>query len=113
MKPIDFEAVLRDIIAKSEVLAQELLKDFTKQGVAAVKQFLIDSKDDLQRYTPELAEGQIDQDDFDDLIKGQVSAALMIGLEETGLAQVELDKFTAGVTNIVVAVAFDAAKGLL
>jgi len=113
MKSLDVEALLKEIITQSETLAQELLKDFSQKGVAAVKEFLADSKGDLVRWTGELAEGQIDQSDLDDLIKGQVSAALMIGLQETGLAQVELDRFTSGVTSIIVSVAFDAAKGLV
>jgi hypothetical protein len=113
MKSINIDAVLQDIIAQSETLAQQLIKDFTKQGVAAVKQFLVDSKVDLARWTGELAEGQITQDDFADLIKGQVSASVLVGLAETGLAQVEIDKFTNGVTNIIVSVAFDAAKSII
>jgi hypothetical protein len=113
MKSINIEAVLQDIITQSEALAQQLIKDFSKQGVAAVRQFLTDSKGDLARWTGELAEGQITQDDFADLIKGQVSASVLVGLAETGLAQVELDKFTNGVTNIIVSVAFDAAKSIV
>jgi hypothetical protein len=113
MKTINVDSVLRDIITQSEALAQQLIKDFSKQGIAAVRQFLTDSKGDLARWTGELAEGQITKDDLADFIKGDISSAVMIGLAETGLAQVELDKFTNGVTNIVVSVAFDAAKSIV
>jgi hypothetical protein len=113
MKSINIDAVLQDIIAQSETLAQQLIKDFSKQGVAAVRQFLTDSKGDLARWTGELAEKQITKDDFDDLVRGQVSAAVLVGLAETGLAQVEIDKFTNGVTNIIVSVAFNAAKSIV
>jgi len=113
MKTPNIDAIFQDIIAQSEALAKTLIQDFQKQGVAAVKQFLVGSRGDLARWTGELAEGQITTDDLADLIKGQVSAALMIGLQETGMAQVELDKFSKGVTDIIVSVAFDAAKSIV
>src|SRR6266481_290553 len=105
---IDLEALLKDIIAQSQTLAEQLIKDFTSQGIAAVKQALTDSKDDLARWTSELAEEQMTKDEFQNLVNGQVTLALMVGLKETGLVEVDIDKFTSGVEDIIVSVAFNA-----
>ena len=112
MNKIDINALLKDILAQSEALAVELLKDYEKQGVNDVKQFLTDSKSDLERWTGELAQQQLSEAEFKDLVQGQIDVALMHGLKESGLAQVEIDKFTNGVVNIVTSVALNAAGKL-
>jgi DNA topoisomerase VI subunit B len=113
MNTIDWNNLLKDIITQSETLAQQLISDFTKQGMQDVKDFLTNSKDDLQRWTVELAEQQITKAEFEDLVQGQIDVALLHALKETGLAQIELDKFKNGVVEIIVGVAFDAAKSVL
>src|SRR6266404_2019949 len=113
MNKIDLDALLKDVLAQSETLAAELLKDFKDKGVADVKQFLSDSRSDLERRTGELTQGEITKDEFHDLVQGQIDVALLHGLKESGLAEVEIDKFTDGVIDILTEVAFSAAKSLV
>src|SRR6266850_6664246 len=106
---IDINAILKDILLQSETLAATMLKDFSNQGLNDVKQFLIASKDDLARWSGELSEGQITKEEFTDLVQGQVDVALLHGLKETGLGEIELDKFKNGVIDIVTKVVMNAA----
>jgi hypothetical protein len=113
MSKIDINALIRDVIAQSETLAETLLKDFKDKAISDVRQFLTDSQADLERWTGELAAGEITKDEFHDLVQGQIDVALLHGLKQSGLTQIEIDKFTNGVIDIVTSVAFSAAKSLI
>jgi len=89
---IDINAILKDILAQSETLAATMLKDFSNQGLNDVKQFLVGSKT-IWRGGQGTRGGQIDKELFTDLLQGQVDLALLHGLKETGLGEIELDKF--------------------
>lgn len=107
---IDINKLIQDVLLQSETLAKSLIQDFERQGMAALREYLAGAQEDLKRWTGELAQGQITQDEFKDLVQGQVTTALLAGLEQSGLAAVDLDKFTNGVVAILISVAFDYSK---
>jgi len=53
-------------------LQRRCSRTFPTKGLNDVKQFLVGFKDDLARWSGELAEGQIDKELFSDLLQGQV-----------------------------------------
>jgi hypothetical protein len=73
-----------------------------------VKSSLQDTKADLQRWVEELARGDIDKDEFESLVQGQLDVAKMQALKQAGLAESQIESFVNGVIDIVVNAAFSA-----
>jgi hypothetical protein len=73
-----------------------------------VKDWLEKSKSDLQRWVEELAREEIDRDEFQSLVEGQLDVAEMQALKQAGLAAVQIESFVNGVVDIVVNAAFAA-----
>src|SRR5438477_688073 len=108
MANIDIGSILKSVEDQSKALAEKLFKQYTNQAMSDVKDFLQESKDDLQRWVEELARGDIDKDEFESLVKGQADVAEMRALKQAGLAAVQIDTFTNGVLDIIVSAAFAA-----
>jgi ABC-type phosphate transport system auxiliary subunit len=108
MANIDINGILKSIEDQTKTLAGTLFKQYTQQAVADVKDFLQKSKDDLERWTLELVNKQIDADEYRSLVRGQLDVAEMRALKQAGLAQVQIDTFTSGVLDIVVKAAMAA-----
>jgi predicted transcriptional regulator len=87
----------------------ELAKTLGQQYLAAALQdgqnFLRAQQAELQRWTAELAAGQLSKEEFEDLVMGQKDLAEMVVLKQEGLAQVQVDRFVTGVLNLVITTA--------
>jgi len=59
-------------------------------------------KANLQNWTAQLANGDIDADDFKQLVTSQTSYLEIAALTQTGIAQIQLDQFKQGVINLIV-----------
>jgi hypothetical protein len=108
MAKIDINGILKSIEDQAKALAQQKIKDYSQQALADVKSTLQDSKDDLQRWVEELVRGDIDKDEFESLVQGQIDVAKMQALKQAGLAQVQIESFVNGVIDIIVNAAFSA-----
>ena len=108
MANIDIGAILKNVEDQTKALAQKQIKEYTQQAVADVKDLLQKSKDDLRRWIEELAKGEIDKDEFQSLVQGQIDVAEMRALKQAGLAEVQIESFVNGVIDIVVDAAFAA-----
>jgi len=108
MANIDIGAILKNVEDQTKALAQKQIKQYTQQAVADVKDLLQKSKDDLRRWIEELAKGEIDKDEFQSLVQGQIDVAEMRALKQAGLAEVQIESFVNGVIDIVVDAAFSA-----
>ncbi len=101
----NIDNIFKSIEAQTKALAKRLFKQYTKQAMGDVKDFLQKSKDDLERWTEELVQQEIDADEFQSLVEGELDVAEMRGLKQAGLAQVQIDTFTSGVLDIIVTAA--------
>jgi hypothetical protein len=108
MANIDIGNILKSVEDQSKSLAEKLFKQYTRQAVNDVRDFLETSKDDLKRWIEDLVRDDIDKDEFESLVKGQADVAEMHALKQAGLAAVQIDTFTNGVLDIVVSAAFAA-----
>lgn len=106
--PIDTNAILHTTLEKSKELAATLFKRFTEQAVSDTNDFLQRSKEGVGRAAALFAAGQIDKDDFEDLILGKKDLAEMHGLKQAGLASATIDTFVNGVLQILIDAAFAA-----
>ena len=108
MAKIDIEGILKSVEDQTKALAQQQFKQYTQQALGDVKSSLQDAKEDLKRWIEELARGDIDKDEFESLVQGQIDVAKMQALKQAGLAQVQIESFVNGVIDIVVNAAFSA-----
>jgi hypothetical protein len=105
---VSIDNILRSVEEQSRSLARKLFKQYAREALADVRDFLRGSEVDLARWASELARGEIDKDEFRDLVRGQLDVAEMGALKQAGLAEVRIDTFTAGVLDIVVSAALAA-----
>lgn len=96
------DIILQHIAKQAEALAKKLFQQYAQQAVHDVKDYLEAAKSDLKRWKDELARGQIDKDEFRSLVRGQIDVREMRALKQAGLGQVQIDRFTDGLFDIVV-----------
>ncbi len=99
----EFLQLLKEGVIK---LAKEELAGFWETAVKDGEAYLEKSKEDLKRWTARLAAGELSQDDFEDLVQGQIDLAEMELLKQTGLALAEIERFRVNLFNLVVDTAF-------
>ena len=108
MAKIDINGILKTIENQTKALAQQQFKQYTQQAVGDVKSSLQDAKADLQRWVEELAHGDIDKDEFESLVQGELDVEKMRALKQAGLAEAQIESFVNGVIDIIVNAAFSA-----
>lgn len=105
---MNFDGIFKSVEGQTKALGQKLLKGFTQQALGDLKDFAKSSKADLDRWTQELLQKEIDADEYKSLVQGQLDVAEMRALKQAGLAQVQIDTFTNGFLNILVSAAVAA-----
>jgi hypothetical protein len=110
---IDIKSLIENILLQSAALAAQLISDYATKAQADVAQYVNDSKDDLTRWTQELADKKLSQDEFQDLVQGNVDVAVLHGLKRSGDEQIAIDKFKNGVVTIITSVALSAASAAI
>ncbi|MDO6562130.1 hypothetical protein Q4488_01935 [Amphritea sp. 1_MG-2023] len=100
----DFLAALKD---NAEVLAKEIFDGYKDQAKQDAEAFIDKAKDDLERWTRLLAKGDINEEDFSDLVNAKKALAEMFALRQAGLSLIKLEKFRKGFINLVVDTAFE------
>jgi hypothetical protein len=100
----DFSESLKDGIKD---LAEDTLKDHADAAINDSKDFLEKTKDDLKRWTEQLARGELSQSDLKFLLEGKKDLAEMYALQQAGMALVKVDKFRKSLCDLVVEKAVD------
>jgi hypothetical protein len=100
----------RDIERQVAQLAATLFAQFSQTAISDGKAFLAEVQGDLIEATEEHARGEITDLEFQETKKDLRAEAKMEKLKQEGLAQVSLDKFTAGIIDIVTTAALAAIK---
>lgn len=112
MKQIDWTAITKDVERQVLDLAKEILGKYLNEVSHDVKGFLEDSRISLERWSMMLAQGEINKDEFQFLVKGQLDVAELHALKQAGLAKVQLDLLVKGVVNILTEVVMSTMKVL-
>jgi hypothetical protein len=108
MAKIDINGILKNIENQTKALAEQQFKQYTQQAAGDVKSSLQDAKADLERWVEELARGDIDKEEFESLVQGELDVKKMRALKQAGLAESQIQSFIDGVIDIVVNAAFSA-----
>src|SRR5205814_4594733 len=100
--PIDIKSVLSELENKVVNLAKTSFKDVANEATADGKQLLSTIKEDLIRWTQELANGEISKGEFEILLIGQKDLIKMSALTQAGLTLARVDEFKTGVFNLII-----------
>ena len=103
----NFEDFVDALKAGSKELAKDSFDDFEDKAKQDTEAFVEKSKEDLKRWTKLLAQGDINEEDFSDLVHAKKALAEMFALRQAGLTLIKLEKFRKGFINLVVDTAFD------
>lgn len=82
-------------------LASKNWKEFKEAAEKDGKVFFDTIKEDLQRWTTLLAQGDLTQDDIEWLVSGKKDLAEMQALKQAGLALVRLERFQNALISLV------------
>jgi len=88
-------------------LAKDALDGFSEQLAADSQAFLDKIKDDLRRWTDQLALKKIDEEDFRDLVQAKAALAEIRALRECGVELTRLERFRSSLIELVINSAFD------
>jgi hypothetical protein len=104
----DFNQIFTDIKDQLGPLAEQNLQEFAGQGKQDAEAFLAQSRAELEKWIQQLANGDIDQDEFNFLVESQKAAAKMTALQAASAGQVRIDQFRDSVFNVVIQTAVAA-----
>jgi len=99
--PINFKEVFDNLKKEIASLAKKTFADNVKEAKKDGQAILDLLKSQLKRYTQQLANGELTNKEFKDLILGQKSEIEMAALKRAGITLVEADKFKAAVLNLI------------
>ncbi len=88
-------------------LAKEIFDGFEDEASNDAKAFLEKTKEDMRRWTKLLAQGELTEQDFSDLVQAKKALAEIHTLRQTGVALTKLERFRSGFINLLIDTAFD------
>jgi hypothetical protein len=91
-----------DIERQVAQLAVTIFAGFSQLAISDGQTFLANVQEDLVEATEEHARGEMTDEEYRQAIRDLRAEAKMGKLKQEGLAQVSVDKFTAGIIDIVI-----------
>jgi hypothetical protein len=102
-----FDDFSTSVLNGAEGLARTLLKGKVKDARADAEAFIRKSASKLDKWTKQVASGELTQDEFASLVRSQRDLAELSALTQAGIGQVELGKFRDELTGLVLDKAID------
>jgi hypothetical protein len=102
----DFSKFFNALSGKIADYAAESWKEYSEEVVKDGGAFLEKAKDDLERWSKELAEGKLSKEDFGWLVQGKKDLAEMEALKQAGLAKAQIDRCKNDILSMVIDTAF-------
>lgn len=102
-----FDDFVEALKAGAKDLAKEIFDGFEDEAKDDAKAFLEKTKQDMQRWTKFLAQGELTEQDFSDLVQAKKALAEIHALRQKGVALTKLERFRTGLINLVIDTAFD------
>lgn len=97
-----FLDVLRDEITD---LARTHFQEMQEAALEDGEAFLNQTQDDLERWGRLLEQGELSQEEFESLVRGQKDVAEIEALKQAGLAPLRADQFRDALINRIVGTA--------
>ena len=110
MPTFDTDNYVHAVLTDVSNLAATLFKNYVGQAETDAEAFVQASKDRITEAASLYQQGEIDEDELEDIIHDQKVLAEMHALKNTGLASAAIDTFVDGVIQIMTNAAFAALK---
>lgn len=107
----DFNKIFNDIKNALGPLAEKDIKEFANQAKQDAEAFLQQSRAKLALWVQQLADKDIDEDEFRVLVESQKVAAEMELLRAASAGTVRIERFRDSVVGLVVTTAVTAIAG--
>jgi hypothetical protein len=101
-----FDDFFAAVLDGARTVGGDSARDFLKQVTTDSEAFKLQAESDLQRWTVELANGQIEREDFESLLRGQLAEAALAALLKAGVAAQKAGELRDQVIKIAIGAAF-------
>ena len=108
--PINFQEIFNNLKQGVSSLAETSLKDFVLQAKSDGQKILDSMKAKLEKWSNQLANGELSPEDFKELILGQKDLLEMVALKEAGLLLISAEAFKNSVLNLIITSITSAIK---
>lgn len=98
----DFNSFIVTLRSDLIKLARDFGDDVKDDLIADGKAFAEEAKQDLEKWTRQMAEGELTRVDLEWLIKGKKDLARMEALKQKGIAKAKIDEYRNAMLNTVV-----------
>jgi hypothetical protein len=98
----DFSRFLELVKTGAITLGKDTVSGFAKRAETDTADFLRRSREDLIRWTGQLARQDLSKEEFESLVRGQADLAKMAALTQAGAALADIQRFRDGLINLVV-----------
>ena len=102
MASIDFSELFDTLKTGVVDLAKGTVSNYLSQATQEGQNALDEMKTDLEAWAKAIATGDMGIEDLKFLIAGRKEITEMKGLEQLGIAQIQLDKFKNGIVDLIV-----------
>lgn len=102
MAAIDFNQMLETLKEGVAFIAKDTVKEYANQATREGQKALTTLKADLKKWTEQVERGELSKEDLEFLIMGRKELTEMRGLQQLGIAKIQLDKFKNGITGLIV-----------
>lgn len=102
-----FDDFIEAVKEGAQELAKDIFDDYQNDAKEDAQAFLDKSKEDLKRWTKLLAQGDLSEQDFSDLVQAKKALAEIHFLRQKGVALTKLERFRTGLINLIIDTAFD------
>ena len=101
-----FDEFFTVVLDGTKTLGGEAAKNFLKEATVDSAAFKAQAEADLQRWTLQLANGDIDKEDFASLLRGQLAEATLAALLKAGVGAQQADEVRDKVIKLALKAAF-------
>ena len=103
----DFGKYFDKLLENLEDLVKNNWKDFLDAAEADGKAFLLETKEDLKRWTRLLSNGDLKREEFEFLVGSKEDLLKLKALKKLGLTKVRIQMFQSAVIGLIIDTAFD------
>jgi len=103
----DWEDFRSGVLDGLKSLAEQTVGGAIAQATKDTEAFLLETRAKIERWTKALAEGELDRDEFELLVKARMTNMKMHALRSAGVLQNATERFRQGLISLVIDKAFD------
>lgn len=98
---VDFDQLFTSLVAGVKGVAEQNLNECIHDAASSGISTIYNLKLELQHWTEQLAAGEIGKEDLEWNLQSAIDASEMTALKQAGLLQIHVDKFKAGLLNLI------------